>query len=80
MKKKKWQEFWGKSKGRRDWKMNKLILSLINQFMVEHQDEIVEVITNPDGDLSKQWIKQGNSVKEHLGLMEEINNENNRKK
>lgn len=60
--------------------MNKLILSLINQFMVEHQDEIVEVITNPDGDLSKQWIKQGNSVKEHLGLMEEINNENNRKK
>lgn len=60
--------------------MNKLILSLINQFMVEHQDEIVEVITNPDGNLSKQWIKQGNSVKEHLGLMEEMNNENNRKK
>lgn len=47
--------------------MNKLILSLINQFMVEHQDEIVEVITNPDGDLSKQWIEQGNSVKEYLG-------------
>ena len=70
----------GKSKDRRDWKMNKLILSLINQFMIEHQNEIVEVITNPDGDLSKQWIEQGNSVKEHLGLMEEINNENNRKK
>ena len=51
--------------------MNKLILSLINQFIVEHQDEIVEVITNPNGDLSKQWIEQGNSVKEHLGLMEE---------
>ena len=28
--------------------MNKLILSLINQFIVEHQDEIVEVITNPN--------------------------------
>jgi len=60
--------------------MNKLILSLINQFMVEHQDEIVEVITNPDGDLSKQWIEQGNSVKKYLGLTEEMNNENNRKK
>lgn len=60
--------------------MNKLILSFINQFMIEHQDEIVEVITNPDENLSKQWIKQGNSVKEHLGLMEEMNNENNRKK
>lgn len=47
--------------------MNKLILSLINKFMVEHQDEIVEVITNPDGELSKQWIEQGNSVKEYLG-------------
>ena len=46
--------------------MNKMILSLINKFMVEHQDEIVEVITNPDGDLSKQWIEQGNSVKEYL--------------
>lgn len=60
--------------------MNKLILSLINQFMVEHEDEIVEVVTNPNGNLSKQWIKQGNSVKEHLGLMEANNNENNRKK
>ena len=70
----------GKSKDRRDWKMNKLILSLINQFMIEHQNEIVEVITNPDGDLSKQWIEQGNSVKEHLGLTKEMNYENNRKK
>ena len=60
--------------------MNKLILSLINQFLVEHEDEIVEVVTNPDGNLSKQWIKQGNSIKEHLGLMEANNNENNRKK
>ena len=64
----------------KDWKMNKLILSLINQFMVEHEDEIVEVVTNPNGELSKQWIEQGNSVKEYLGLMEEMNNENNRKK
>lgn len=70
----------GKSKGRRDWKMNKLILSLINQFMVEHEDEIVEVVTNPNGELSKQWEEQGNSVKEYLGLMEERKNENNRKK
>lgn len=60
--------------------MNKIILNFISKFMIEHQDEIVEVITNPDGNLSKQWIKQGNSVKEHLGLMEEMNNENNRKK
>lgn len=60
--------------------MNKLILSLINNFMVEHQDEIVEVITNPNGELSKQWIEQGNSVKEHLGLTKEMNYENNRKK
>lgn len=51
--------------------MNKIILNFINKFMIKHQDEIVEVITNPDGDLSKQWIEQGNSVKEHLGLMEE---------
>lgn len=53
--------------------MNKIILSFINKFMVEQQDEIVEVITNPNGDLSKQWIEQGNSVKEHLGLMEDEN-------
>lgn len=51
--------------------MNKIILSLINQFMVEHEDEIVEVITNSNGELSKQWEEQGNSVKEYLGLMEE---------
>ena len=53
--------------------MNKLILSIINQFMVEHEDEIIEVITNPNGELSKQWIKQGNSVKEHLGVIEDKN-------
>ena len=53
--------------------MNKIILSFINKFMIEHQDEIVEVITNPNEDLSKQWIEQGNSVKEYLGLMESEN-------
>lgn len=53
--------------------MNKIILSLINQFMVEHQDEIIEVIINPDGDLSKQWTEQGNSVKEYLGVIEDEN-------
>lgn len=60
--------------------MNKIILSFINKFMIEHQDEIVEVITNTNGELSKKWEEQGNSVKEYLGLMEEMNNENNRKK
>lgn len=60
--------------------MNKLILSLINQFMVEHEDEIVEVVTNPNGELSKQWEEQGNSVKEYLGLTKEMNDENKRKK
>ena len=57
--------------------MNKLILSFINQFMVEHQDEIIEVITNPNGELSKQWIEQGNSVKEYLGIKENTNGEDN---
>lgn len=53
--------------------MNKIILSFINNFMIEHQDKIVEVITNSNGGLSKQWIEQGNSVKEYLGLMEDEN-------
>ena len=57
--------------------MNKLILSLINNFMVEHQEEIVEVITNPNGELSKQWKEQGNAVKEYLGIKENIDGENN---
>lgn len=51
--------------------MNKIILSFINKFMVEQQDEIVEVITNTNGYLSKQWTEQGNSVKEHLGVIED---------
>ena len=54
--------------------MNKIILNFINQFMVEHEDEIIEVITNTNGDLSKQWIEQGNSVKEYLGVIEDENN------
>lgn len=57
--------------------MNKLILSFINQFMVEHQDEIIEVITNPNGELSKQWIEQGNSVKEYLGIKENSDGKDN---
>lgn len=57
--------------------MNKLILSLINQFMVEHEDEILEVITNPNGELSKQWIEQGNSVKEYLGIKENSDGKDN---
>ena len=35
--------------------MNKLILAMVNQFMVEHEDEILECITNPDGELAKEW-------------------------
>jgi len=54
-------------------KMNKIILSFINKFMIEHQDEIIEVITNTNGELSKQWEEQGNSVKEYLGLMGDEN-------
>ena len=57
--------------------MNTLILSFIHQFMVEHQDEIVEVITNPNGELSKQWIEQGNSVKEYLGIKENSDGKDN---
>lgn len=57
--------------------MNKLILSLVNQFMVEHEDEIIEVITNPNGELSKQWIEQGNSVKEYLGIKENSDGKDN---
>ena len=53
--------------------MNKIILSFINKFMIEHQDEIVEVITNSNSELYKKWEEQGNSVKEYLGLMEEEN-------
>ena len=53
--------------------MNKIILIIINKFMIEHQDEIVEVITNSNEELSKQWEEQGNSVKEYLGLMEDEN-------
>ena len=46
--------------------MNKIILSFINKFMIEHQDKIIE-------ELSKQWEEQGNSVKEYLGLMGDEN-------
>ena len=53
--------------------MNKIILSFINKFMIEHQDKIIEVITNTNGELSKQWEEQGNSVKEYLGLMGDEN-------
>ena len=51
--------------------MNKIILIFINNFMVEHQEEIVEVITDSNSELYKKWEEQGNSVKEYLGLMEE---------
>ena len=34
--------------------MNKIILSFINNFMVEHQEEIVEVITDSNSELYKK--------------------------
>ena len=51
--------------------MNKLILAMVNQFMVEHEDEILECITNPDGILAKEWKENGDAVKEYLGIIEE---------
>ena len=46
--------------------MNKLILAMVNQFMVEHEDEILECITHPDGKLAKEWKENGDAVKEYL--------------
>ena len=51
--------------------MNKLILAMVNQFMAEHEDEILECITNPDGGLAKKWKENGDAVKEYLGITEE---------
>lgn len=51
--------------------MNKLILAMVNQFMVEHEDEILECITHQDGELAKEWKANGDAVKEYLGMTEE---------
>ena len=49
---------------------NKLVMSLINQFMVENEDDIMEFITNPEGELAQKWIEQGEAVKEYIGCKE----------
>ena len=47
---------------------NKLIMTLINQFMVENEEDIMEFITNPEGELAQKWIEQGEAVKEIVGF------------
>ena len=47
---------------------NKLVMALINQFMVENEDDIMEFITNPEGELAQKWIEQGEAVKEYVGF------------
>lgn len=49
---------------------NKLVMSLINKFMVENEDDIMEFITNPEGELAQKWIEQGEAVKEYIGCKE----------
>ena len=49
---------------------NKLVMSLINKFMVENEDDILEFITNPEGELAQKWIEQGDAVKEYIGYKE----------
>lgn len=47
---------------------NKLVMSLINKFLVENEDDIMEFITNPEGELAQKWIEQGEAVKEYVGF------------
>lgn len=49
---------------------NKLVMALINQFMVENEEDIIEFITNPEGELAQKWIEQGEAVKEYIGYKE----------
>ena len=49
---------------------NKLVMSLINKFLVENEDDIMEFITNPEGELAQKWIEQGDAVKEYLEYKE----------
>lgn len=49
---------------------NKLVMALINQFMVENEENIMEFITNPEGELAQKWIEQGEAVKEYIGYKE----------
>ena len=49
---------------------NKLVMSLINKFMVENEEDILEFIKNPEGELAQKWIEQGDAVKEYIGYKE----------
>lgn len=49
---------------------NKLVMALINQFMVENEENILEFITHPEGELAQKWIEQGEAVKEYIGCKE----------
>ena len=49
---------------------NKLVMALINQFMVENEEDIMEFITHPEGELAQKWIEQGEAVKEYIGCKE----------
>ena len=49
---------------------NKLVMALINQFMVKNEENILEFITHPEGELAQKWIEQGEAVKEYIGYKE----------
>ena len=49
---------------------NKLVMALINQFMVENEENILEFIAHPEGELAQKWIEQGEAVKEYIGYKE----------
>ena len=49
---------------------NKLVMALINQFMVENEENILEFIAHPEGELAQKWIEQGDAVKEYIGYKE----------
>ncbi|UTV60940.1 hypothetical protein JDFnp1_152 [Fusobacterium phage JD-Fnp1] len=45
-------------------------MALINQFMVENEEDIMEFIKHPEGELAQKWIEQGEAVKEYIGCKE----------
>ena len=51
---------------------NKLVMALINQFMVENEEDIMEFITHPEGELAQKWIEQGEAVKEYIGYKDKV--------
>lgn len=51
---------------------NKLVMALINQFMVENEEDIMEFIKNPEGELAQKWIEQGEAVKEYIGYKDKV--------